>query len=319
MRIITDPTRLGPGKRAVAIGVFDGVHLGHQKLLRAVVAEASTRGLESLALTFEPHPLRILRPGLEPLLLTDLKEKAELIAALGVETLFIKSFDKGFAATPPAEFITRYLRDELGAVLVMVGFNFSFGAGGHGTPQFLLEHGRTAGLEVSIIPALRCGNVTVSSTAVRRAVAQGDVEQATNLLGRPYSIRGRVLHGDGRGAQLGFPTANLAAPPDRVVPANGVYVVGVTVEEVRRAGVANVGRRPTFGGGGRGIEVHLLDFEGDLYDREAKIVFLKRLRDEVAFSSAEALRRQIAWDVRQAREALANGSLEAFYNPRALC
>ncbi len=318
MRTITDPSRLGPGKRAVAIGVFDGVHLGHQKLLREVVAEAAARGLESLALTFEPHPLRVLRPDSAPGLLTTFEEKAELIAATGVQTLVVRPFDAAFAATPPAAFITRYLHDELGAVLVMVGFNFSFGAGGQGTPQFLLEHGRSAGLEVAIIPALKCNHVTVSSTAVRRAITQGNVEQAAALLGRPYGLRGEVRHGDGRGAQLGFPTANMAAPADRVIPANGVYVVSVTADGVRRAGVANVGRRPTFGGKERGIEAHLLDYGGDLYGRRAEVAFLKRLRDEMAFNSAEELRKQIAWDVRRAREVLAAG-LAPFYNPPALC
>lgn len=318
MRIVTDPSRLGPGKRAVAIGAFDGVHLGHRRLIDEVVAQAAQRGLESLAVTFEPHPLRVLRPDLAPPLLTSSEEKAELIAARGVQTLLVHPFDAAFAATPPAEFITRYLRDELRAVLAMVGFNFSFGAGGKGTPQFLLEHGRAAGLEVEIIPALKCGGVTVSSTAIRRAVAQGDVEQAARLLGRPYAVRADVRHGDGRGAKLGFPTANLAAPADRVVPANGVYVVGVSVGGQRWGGVANVGLRPTFGGGERGIEAHLLDFAADLYGKPVEVAFLKRLRDEMTFRSADELRSQIAWDVRRAREALAAG-LAAFYNPPALC
>ncbi|MHB0885038.1 MAG: bifunctional riboflavin kinase/FAD synthetase [Bacillota bacterium] len=318
MRIITDPSRLGPGKRAVAIGAFDGVHRGHRKLLSEVVDQAALRGLESLALTFEPHPLRVLRPDLAPPLLTSFEEKAELLAASGVQTLVVHAFDEAFAATPPAEFITRYLHRELGAVLAMVGFNFSFGAGGQGTPQFLLEHGRAVGLEVEVIPALKCGGVTVSSSAIRRAVAQGDVEQAARLLGRPYGLKADVGHGDGRGATLGFPTANLAAPADRVIPANGVYVVGVSAGGLRWGGVANVGHRPTFGGGARGIEAHLLDYSGDLYGKPVEVAFLRRLRDEMTFRSADELRSQIAWDVRRAREALAAG-LATFYNPPALC
>ncbi|HEY3313737.1 MAG TPA: bifunctional riboflavin kinase/FAD synthetase, partial [Bacillota bacterium] len=302
----------------VAIGVFDGVHLGHQKLLLEVVARAQARGFESLALTFEPHPLKVLRPAAAPALLTSFDEKVALIGATGVQTLYVQAFDKEFARTTPADFVGRTLRDTLGASLVMIGFNFSFGAGGQGTPQILLELGRAAGMQVEVMPAFRCHSVTVSSTAVRRQIAQGAVEVAAQMLGRPYVIRGTVGHGDGRGAGLGFPTANLAIPSDRVVPANGVYVVGSKVGGTDRAGVANIGRRPTFGVGERGLEVHLLDFQGDLYGMEAEVALFKRLREEMTFGSAEELKKQVNRDIRRARELLAPG-LSPFYNPTSMC
>lgn len=290
----------------LAIGVFDGVHLGHRRLLHKLTAKAREAGARSLAMTFHPHPQAVLDPGNAPLLLTTLEDRERLIAALGVEVLLVLPFSAELARVPAEDFAVRWLAARIRPARVFVGYNFTFGHRGQGNPELLVRLGTGLGFETEVIPPVRVGGQVVSSTGIRRDVQAGRVEAAARFLGRPHLLPGTVVPGEGRGRNLGFPTANLAVPDGLCWPAAGVYAVQVEVGDRRvHQGVANVGWRPTFGGrAGEGqavLEAHLLDFSGDLYGRSVRVAFLTRLRDERRFPTAAALRAQVAEDVAAAR------------------
>jgi riboflavin kinase/FMN adenylyltransferase len=269
----------------VAVGEFDGVHLGH----REVIAGADT------VLTFEPHPLSVIRPEACPRLLTSLQVKAELIASLGVRELVVIPFDDSFAQQPPQAFVDEILVARLGATHVSVGENFRFGHNAAGDPALLSADRRFGTRVVRLVEA---DGEIVSSTHIRALVAAGEVDLAAHFLGAPFQMRGTVVHGDKRGRELGFPTANLVPDEALVCPGHGVYVA--------RAGEAcaavNVGVRPTFGMGlSLLVEAYVLDVDDDLYGSELRLDFLTRLRGERRFGSAQELIDQMAIDVRQAR------------------
>lgn len=298
--------------RFVALGVFDGVHVGHQVILGEMVREARASGAATAAVTFEPHPDAVLNPAGGPCRLTTPEEKARLIRALGVEEVAVIPFTAELARLPARAFLADILRPRFRPSRVFVGYNFTFGHRGAGNPFLLAERGPRLGFTVRTFPPIAVEGEVVSSTAVRRLLLRGEVEAAARFLGRPHRLRGRVLRGDGRGRALGFPTANTSYPAGLCRPARGVYAVRVTLEPEAGgaggvfSGVANLGRRPTFARGGTDaemdtLEVHLLDFDGDLYGKEIDIAFLCRLRGEMPFPSVEALRRQIALDVEEAR------------------
>jgi len=294
--------------RAVAVGVFDGVHLGHQRLIRRATARARRCGGESLVLTFDPHPRSILCPDTAPRLLTLLPDKSRLIAALGAHTLVVARFDEGLARRSPEEFVAQVLKEALGADSVFVGFNFTFGHRGAGDAASLQRLGRAAGIEVNILEPICVEGITVSSTTVRHLIASGSPERAHPLLGRPYTLAGRVVRGEGRGRGLGFPTANVAFDPRLVVPAPGVYAVWAYLGGRRLPGVANAGRRPTFGRGlEMRLEVHLLDRDDDLYGEELAVEFIARLRGEHCFPDEGTLAARIGQDIAQARRVLGIG------------
>lgn len=272
--------------RRVAVGEFDGVHLGHQEVIR----DADT------VLTFDPHPLAVITPAVAPKLLGDIDLRAELIGELGVEEVVVIPFDAEFAQRSAQDFVDRVLVGVLGATHVAVGRNFRFGHKAAGDTALLAADGR---FETRIVELVEVEGETVSSSRVRGLVAAGEVEHAISFLGRPFPLRGEVVHGDGRGSELGYPTANVV-PDERLIrPDEGVY--GCLANGLPAA--INIGMRPMFETG-RGvlIEAYLIDFEGDLYGTELRIEFLKRLRGEKLFATVEALVEQIGRDVAQARD-----------------
>lgn len=280
-----------PRERKLAIGTFDGVHRGH----REVIAGADT------VLTFEPHPQAVVAPGTEPKLITSLGQKAELLEELGVEELVVIAFDARFAAQTAEEFVDQVIVDQLRATQVSVGENFRFGRKARGDVEMLVAEQR---FEARIVPLLEVDGEIVSSSHIRGLIAGGAVEYASELLGRPLRIDGEVVHGDKRGRELGFPTANLVPDPALALPAHGVYactvVLGDGAEAVRAA--VNVGVRPQFDTGrGELIEAYLIDWAGYLYGQTIRIEFERRLRGERRFESVDALVEQMGADVEAAR------------------
>jgi riboflavin kinase / FMN adenylyltransferase len=272
--------------RSVAVGTFDGVHLGHREVIE---------GSDSV-LTFDPHPMSVVAPARIPKLLTTLERKAELVASLGVQELIVIPFDADFAARSAQSFIDDVLVGALGAARVSIGENFRFGHRAQGDPQLLLER---EDLEAVVHPLLEIEGEIVSSSHIRGLLAAGDVAEADRLLGAPFMLCGEVLHGDERGRELGFPTANLVPRDEFVCPGHGVYAC---LADGRPAAVS-IGVRPTFTTGrGELIEAYILDFDGDLYGSRLRIEFLARLRGERRFSSAEALVEQMQRDVEATRE-----------------
>ncbi len=276
--------------RRVAVGEFDGVHVGH----REVIAGNDT------VVTFEPHPAVVVKPGRAPKLLTSLDVKIELIAALGVDELVIVPFDHEFAQREASEFIDTVLVDALGATHVSVGENFRFGCGTRGDAELLAADAR---FETRVVPLVKVDGEIVSSSRIRMLIEQGEVEEATRLLGAPFRIRGEVVPGDQRGRELGFPTANMVPDPELVCPAHGVYACRVG----ERLAAVNVGVRPTFGADLMPlVEAFVLDFEGDLYGQRLTVEFVARLRGEQRFESVDELVDQMHRDVERTRELLAS-------------
>jgi len=287
---------------SVTIGNFDGVHLGHQELLRRTVARAAAAEGHSVAMTFSPHPVRFFSPKARFYEITSLEEKADLIAAFGIETLIVESFTGEVGRMWPEEFAREILSRRLRARHVVVGYDFTFGRNRTGTPPALAQIGRELGFEVEVVPPLVRGGLIVSSTRIRDLLLAGRVREAEELLRRPYGISGPVITGAGRGRKLGFPTANIQFRQE-LIPLPGVYVADAEIGGVRRRGVANIGFNPTFGENSLGVEVHLFDFDGDLYGQEVHLYFRDRIRDEKKFKSVEELVRQIKRDVQYARGA----------------
>jgi riboflavin kinase/FMN adenylyltransferase len=279
--------------RRVAVGEFDGVHLGHREVIRG----------SDTVLTFEPHPLRVIRPEAAPKLLTSLDAKAELIAGLGVEELVVIPFDQGFAHQTPEEFVEHILVERLGATSVAVGENFRFGHQAAGDPEMLAADDR---FETRVVPLVEVDGEIVSSSRIRGLVLAGEVEAAARFLGAPFQLRGEVVVGDRRGRTLGFPTANIVPDEALVCPGHGIYAA--RTEEACAA--VSIGVRPTFGTGrALLVEAYLLDWDHDLYGRELRVDFLARLRGERRFDSPEALIEQMRLDVERTRE-LCRGSAE---------
>jgi riboflavin kinase/FMN adenylyltransferase len=291
-------------ERRVAVGTFDGVHLGHREVIH---------GADSV-LTFDPHPVSVVAPHHAPKLLTRLDHKAELIAALGVQELIVIPFDAAFAARSAQEFIDEVLVGALGATWVSVGENFRFGHRAQGDPQLLASDGR---FETIVHPLLEIDGEIVSSSHIRGLVLAGEVDQATHFLGAPFQLRGEVVHGDERGRELGFPTANLIPEEELVCPGHGIYAClamdrpkpgdsGLGPASRSRPAAVSIGVRPTFTTGrGELIEAYLLGFEGDLYGSELRLNFLRRLRGERRFATTEALVEQMHRDVKRTREVAA--------------
>lgn len=307
MKVIRGVEELPPSgrHRVVAIGSFDGVHLGHRRIIERAVEESRATGGESLVLTFDPHPLTVLAPRDKPALLTTAGEKARLLEELGVELLLVLPFDNRLARMSPEDFSLHLLARRIGVHLVMVGYNFTFGHQGAGDTELLGRLGRRHGYGVKVFPPITVDGEPVSSTIIRQYLAAGAVERAASLLGRYYSLPGRVEPGDGRGRELGFPTANLSWPDEKLIPGCGVYAVQVALEDGPcLPGVAHIGRRPTFGGGEVAVEVHLLDYRGHLYGRYLEVSFVEKIREERAFPGPAELVRQIRRDVESARRAL---------------
>jgi riboflavin kinase/FMN adenylyltransferase len=288
----------------VAQGTFDGIHLGHQAVIRTAVTRARVLAVQAVVLTFDPHPVTVLRPGEAPAEILALGERLEHIARLGPDLALVIPFTSEFSQVEAETFVREVLVRLLRAREVVVGFNHTFGRGARGTPDLLRTLAGSLGIAVHVVPPLSVDGVVVSSSSVRDALRRGDVRRAAGLLGRPYAVHGLVERGAERGRSLGFPTANLAAPPSFAL-ADGVYAGRAEWASGAAQAVVNVGVRPTFGGTGRLIEAHLLDTGPDLYGHELTVSFLARIREETRFSSVEALRVRIAEDIRLARRLLA--------------
>jgi riboflavin kinase / FMN adenylyltransferase len=316
MDIVTDLAALRPppGGAAVTIGAYDGLHLGHRALIAELSARASEDGLTTAVVTFDRHPAMVVRPESAPCLLCDLDQRLELLATTGIEMAVVVPFDHERANETAEDFVNQILVDGLGARLVVVGEDFHFGHGRKGNVALLAEMGLTAGFEVEGVSLSTEGDgrpgttEAISSTRIRTALAEGRVEEAAALLGRPHQVRGTVVTGDRRGGtELGFPTANVDVPAGICLPAAGIYAAWYRRSDGsdHRAAVS-VGRRPTFYGDDAPllVEAYLLDFDGDLYGETAQVSFVARLRDEEAFDSVDALIAQMHLDVEAARRRL---------------
>jgi riboflavin kinase/FMN adenylyltransferase len=295
------PDSFGPC--AVTLGNFDGVHLGHRELFRRLVQTSRQLQCPSVVYTFDPHPLKFLAPEKAPLLLNTPEEKQRLIAASHVDYLVESPFTAEFATMSPEQFVDDILIANLHVKALVVGYDYAFGKGRHGDTEFLKAYGSEKGFAVEVLQPVGEDGLPYSSTRIRAMVAAGDVAGVVKLLGRQYNLEGLVVPGDQRGRELGFPTANLKTDKE-LLPASGVYAVKVHHGSQEYGGVVNLGKRPTFGGGSSTIEVHLLDFTGQLYDQNLRIYFVERLRGEQKFSGAEELVHAISADVLRVRQIL---------------
>jgi riboflavin kinase/FMN adenylyltransferase len=291
------------GPLHLAIGVFDGVHIGHQSLMRDVARRARNEGATPMAATFDPLPIEVLAPGAPPSALSDIDERCALLQRFGAERVVVFTFTPEFAALSPEEFAGRLAK--AGQVRrVSVGEDFQFGRDRAGDVRRLGELGTQHGFVCDIATPVTHDGQVVSSTRIRNALLAGDVDGATQLLGRPYAVTGVVEHGSKRGRALGFPTMNLGVAPNRLLPRDGIYAVWAEVEGKRVKAAASLGVRPTFGGGERKLEAYLLDWSGDAYGDRVRCEFVKRLRDELRFANAAELAEQISRDVEETRKAL---------------
>ncbi|MFZ5447974.1 MAG: bifunctional riboflavin kinase/FAD synthetase [Thermodesulfobacteriota bacterium] len=301
---------LPPGEpafpRTVAtIGNFDGVHLGHQAILDRVRRRASELGGKAVAITFNPHPVKVLRPEVNLPLLTTQDQKLKLLAAAGLDAVVVLPFSREFAALSARDFVRQYFCERLRAREVVVGHDYCFGRGREGNIDLLKEMGAVHGFTVQVVWAVEVQGAVVSSSLIRAMLRLGKVTEAGRLLGRPYEVAGRVVQGKGRGAKLlGVPTANLLTP-NELLPACGIYAVWVRRDDATIPGVANIGTCPTFNNSELSLEVHLMEFSGDLYGESLEVQFVARLREEQRFPSIEALGTQIRADIDAARQVLA--------------
>jgi len=303
------------GRTVVTVGMYDGVHRGHQKLIGAAVARARAMRRPCLLLTFDPHPAEVVRPGSHPAILTSMDRKAELVAALGVDAMCVLPFTPEFMRLSPETFTHTVLVEHLHAAEVVVGENFTYGHKASGTVETLRAEGRRFGFAVEGIAlaedASDDGEVTISSTYIRACVAAGDMVAAARALGRPHRVDGVVVRGDRRGRDMGYPTANVESPPFTAIPADGVYA-GHLVTRDPRGGASrerfpaaiSVGSNPTFQGSRRTVEAFLLDYDGDLYGEHVGVEFVHRLRPMAAFPDVDALLAAMAKDVTDTRTVL---------------
>ena len=324
---LTDETRL-KGSYAATIGFFDGVHRGHCYVLEQLCQQAKEHGWPSMAITFDRHPRQVVDTAWHPLLLTTLDEKVELLRQTGIDLLVVLPFDEAMARLTAHDFMQQVLKERLGVSLLLTGYDNRFG---HRTPDThegfsdYVRYGQEMGIEVVCgeglqVPPLLSPLTShlsphtshISSSLIRRLISEGRVDEAAQCLGRPYNLCGIVEHGFEQGRKMGFPTANMKVDSCRLVPADGVYAVSVTLSTTTLSphtshpspliGITNIGMRPTFDGHQRSIETHILDFEGDLYGQRIEIAFVARLRDEKHFDSAEELAQQMARDAEEAKK-----------------
>jgi riboflavin kinase/FMN adenylyltransferase len=306
MSVEEELSRLSPGRDTIlAIGVFDGVHLGHKRLLAELVGRARRLNLLSGVVTFAPHPQRLLSPETELPFLTGLEQKKALLKEEGVKVVIVLPFSRALAQLSAREFVG-LLKDYLGLKELVIGPGFTLGRNREGNVTTLRKLGEDMGFTVTVVPGVRINGEIVSSTAVREALAGGDLEKVHSLLGRPFSLCGEVVHGESRGAKLEYPTANLEIEPAQALPVEGVYATWAYIGGRAHESVTNIGRRPTFGGGKRVVEVYILGYRGNLYGKELKIDIIERLRGEKRFDSVEALRQQMARDIEQGRAVLSS-------------
>lgn len=313
LHVVRDPLRAPdlPRGGVVTIGNFDGVHLGHRRILEAVVARARESKRPSVAITFEPHPLAVLRPDHAPRRIQTLRQKEEAIEAIGIETLLVIPFTRDFSLTEPEEFVRSFLGERLGASELVLGHHFAFGRGKRGDLALLKRLGPECGFTAEGVDEVIVGGEPVSSTRIRDALSAGKVADANEMLGREYFLDGIVSKGDRMGRKIGFPTINLT-PENELVPADGVYVAGIEISSFGRRFdcVTNIGRRPTvYEDFSTTIETFVLDFSSDVYGERVRLFFVDRLREERKFPSVMALTEQIGRDIEATRAYLTSRRL----------
>lgn len=310
MQVVRDLDTLKetPCRTVLTIGNFDGVHLGHREVFRRVVNRARELKGTAVVVTFEPHPLHLLAPEKAPLRLNTPEEKVRLLTASCIDMLVVLEFNRRLADMSADDFVREILVDKLGVKHLIIGYDYAFGRNRQGNASFLEEKSREYGFTLEILEPIRAEQQVHSSTAIREILKEGRVADAVNVLGRNFTLDGVVVHGDGRGRKLGFPTANLSTGKE-ILPCDGVYAVKVKWREHYYDGVINIGHRPTFAGGKTTLEIHILDFQGDLYAERLRIYFVERLRGEQKFSSIEALQQAVLKDIEQAREQLAEAQV----------
>ena len=295
-----------PAGSVVTVGTFDGVHRGHVAVLREIVERARVAGRKSVLVTFEPHPLEVVNPKAAPLLLTSGAERREALAQTGLDYVVFLRFDKALAQYSPERFVREVLIGRCGMKELVIGHDHGFGRGRSGDVETLRRLGATDGFQVDVVGLVESGGHAVSSTAIRRAVAGGDLRTAAGLLGRPYTVSGRVVRGEGRGRTIGVPTLNLGEIPERkLLPPDGVYAARVEWAGGRAGGMLNQGPRPTVGDGRRSLEVRLFGVDEDLYGEWVKVEWVARIRDQQKFPSLAALQDQLKQDRARAEDALA--------------
>lgn len=301
------PTRSVPA--VVTVGTFDGIHRGHRELLDRLQRKASELGAPSVLVTFDPHPLEIVRPEAAPRLLTPPAEKIEILAQTGLDHVVFLRFDRHLASYEPRRFVQEILLERLGVAHLVIGYDHGFGRNRSGDAATLIHLGREIGFGVDIVGPVMLDGQPVSSTLVRAALERGDVRGAAAALGRPYTLSGKVVHGAGRGQALGFPTANIGIPdPRKLVPLDGIYAVHAELSNHRVQGLLHIGPRPTFGDAGSTIELYLIGFDGDLYGERLRVALCERLRGVERFASAADLVQKMESDRAAAELVFARGS-----------
>lgn len=286
----------------VALGNFDGIHVGHQELIRRTVKSAKISGIKSAVFTFNNHPKNVIAGKRVVKNIMYYEEKVEMLRHLGIDYLFSIDFDYNISHTDPEDFITNVLMDKLKMKEVYCGFNYRFGYKAKGDTDLLMKVGRRRGFSIHVMDPVRVKGQIVSSTLIRDLILEGKVDECRLMLGRHYSIGGEVVRGNMIGRTIGFPTSNILIDENMVTPSNGVYVTRCNYNFKQYEGITNVGIKPTIGDNKRVIETHIFDFNNDIYGREIKVEFIKKLRDEMKFPSVDALAEQIQKDCRAARE-----------------
>lgn len=285
-------------KRYIALGVFDGIHLGHRNLIESTVDRARKNNGLSIVVTFEPHPDRIIFPDKNIMHITTLEEKIEIIRTLGVDILFILKFGPWIRNMQPNVFLFRILNEKLGANEIFVGFNYKFGYKGKGDIELLKKYEKLYNYKSNILDPKTVNGKIVSSTLIKKYIEKGNIKEAAKLLGNKYSISGKVIKGENIGKKvMKIPTANLMVHEDKIIPGNGVYLTEVMIDRIKYYGLMNIGKRPTFKGENRTIEVYIMDFDKNIYKKDIVCYVLDKIRDEKYFDSAEKLRKQIMKDV----------------------
>lgn len=291
----------------VTVGTFDGVHVGHRKLMETVVDKANERNARSLVVTFDPHPREIINPGKDGIkMLTTLKERCEILEDLGIDVLLVIPFDRDFSLLSSEEFVRDIIYKKIGVSEFVIGYDHHFGRDREGTIDTIKKLGKELGFDSYVVSKQEMGDVTISSTVIRKTLAEkGNVKKAAEYLGREYLLNGIVMQGDERGRKIGYPTANLKPEHEnKVIPKNGVYAVKVRVNEKWYGGMMNIGVRPTFGEDEKTIEVHIFDFDRDIYGETIQVRFVDRIRDEKKFEGIDELKNQLQEDERISKEIL---------------
>lgn len=293
----------------ITVGTFDGVHAGHRAIVDTVVEKANKRDARSVLVTFDPHPRDIISPGDDGIkLLTTLKERSEILDELGIDTMVVIPFDRDFSLLSSEEFVRDIIHKKIGVSEFVIGYDHQFGRNREGTIETIERLGEELGFDAYVVSKREVGAKTVSSTVIRNAISEeGDVEEAAKFLQRPYRLNGTVVHGDKRGKEIGFPTANIKPEhANKIIPKDGVYAVKVRIDEDWFDGMMNIGTRPTFDGQVQTLEVHLFDFNKDIYGKEVQVRFFSRIRDEKKFDGKEELVEQLKRDEKQTKKMLRN-------------